>query len=173
MASLSATLPEGLLAPFFKKVRICHAFVTRTAENAFMNSWDPSLIRESFGAVMPNFDRFSIAFYKRLFAGNPEVRSLFAEDLAEQRRKLVQMLAMMVHRLEDVETLQPMLKNLGQRHVAYGAKIEHYEAVKNALLGALQDSLGEDYDERVDASWTELLDWVSDQMKEGAAAAAH
>ena len=46
-----------------------------------------TLVQESFEKVLPVADHISDLFYDRLFATAPEIRPLFSDDLADQKRK--------------------------------------------------------------------------------------
>lgn len=131
-------------------------------------NFNEDLIRSSFAKVGPIADEFTIQFYRSLFSANPGVREMFPEDLAGQRKKLAQALAVMVGRLSDPDTLGPMLQNMGERHVAYGAKSEHYPAVGAALIQAFEITLKEEFTPDVRDAWLGLYGWVSEQMITGA-----
>jgi hemoglobin-like flavoprotein len=132
-----------------------------------MNRSDVKTIERTFGLASARMDAFSISFYRHLFSSSPDLRSLFPEDMGSQRRKLVQSLAMMVHRLEDTAALVPMLRNLGARHTSYGARPEHYRLVKAALVAAFAEILGEAFDHRAREAWSKMFDWVEEQMLSG------
>lgn len=93
-------------------------------------------------------------FYNRLFELDPALRPLFNGDMAEQCRKLMQMLAVAVESLDHLETILPSVQALGQRHVVYGVKIEHYATVAEALLWTLEQGLGETFTPEVKEAWT-------------------
>ena len=73
-------------------------------------------------------------FYDRLFEVAPSVRAMFPEDMTEQRKKLMGTLA--ARRQRSVESRNDFSRGLersAKRHVAYGAKAEHYPVVGAAL----------------------------------------
>src|SRR5260221_13517249 len=67
----------------------------------------------------------------------------FPADMIEQRRKLMAMLAAVVKGLGNLEQVLPAASALAKRHVSYGAKARHYPVVGAALLGALEEGLGD------------------------------
>jgi hemoglobin-like flavoprotein len=94
-------------------------------------------------------------FYQRLFQLEPGVRRLFGRtDMEQQRRKLMQTLAVAVAALDRLETLRPALEGLGRRHVEYGVEDHHYELVGAALLWTLEQGLGNEYTDSVHDAWT-------------------
>ena len=58
---------------------------------------------------------FSELFYDRLFAIAPEVRPMFPQDLKEQKKKLISMLATAVTNLHQTEKIIPAVQELGTR----------------------------------------------------------
>jgi nitric oxide dioxygenase len=61
-------------------------------------------------------------------------------------------------------------QDLGIRHIAYGVTPEHYGTVGSALLGTLEQGLGEAFTPEVKAAWTEVYTVLATTMKEAAAA---
>ncbi len=128
------------------------------------------LVQESFAQVAPVADQTAALFYSHLFTLEPSLRLLFSADLADQRRKLMQMLGVAVHGLDDLEALVPSLQQLAVRHVGYGVRNEHYETVGDALLWALEQSLGEAFTDEVRTAWAAVYGLVSSVMIEAAQA---
>ena len=58
---------------------------------------------------------------------------------------------------------------MGQRHAGYGVKPEHYQTVSRALIWALGQALGADFDAELKTAWLSIIDAVSAGMKDGAA----
>lgn len=129
------------------------------------------LVQDSFKKVVPIAGTAADLFYDRLFAIAPEVRSLFPNDLTEQKKKLIQMLATAVTNLHQVETILPAVEDLGRRHVTYGVTAKHYEPVGAALLWTLEQGLGSDFTPPVKAAWTETYMTVAGVMTKAAEAA--
>ena len=69
-------------------------------------------------------------FYGRLFEIAPQVRPLFRIEIGQQSQKLLDMLTTIAGALDIFETLRPQLEELRHRHMAYGAKPEHYDALR-------------------------------------------
>jgi nitric oxide dioxygenase len=112
------------------------------------------LVQQSFVHVAPIADTAAAMFYDRLFDTTPAVRPLFHGDLAEQRRKLMATLAVVVNGLGNIETVLPAASALAKRHVGYGVKPEHYDSVGAALLWTLGRGLGESWTSELAAAWS-------------------
>jgi hemoglobin-like flavoprotein len=122
------------------------------------------LVQQSFSKVAPISDQAAILFYDRLFEVAPQVRSMFPDDMTEQRKKLMMMLAAVVGGLGDLPSILPAASALAKRHVAYGAKAEHYPVVGSALLWTLEKGLGEAWTPEVAAAWTTAYGTLSGYM---------
>lgn len=62
----------------------------------------------------------------------------------KQGEKLMKTLGVAVAMLEKMQTLIPILQNLGRKHVSYGVTAEMYPSVGEALLITLEKGLGEE-----------------------------
>jgi hemoglobin-like flavoprotein len=127
-----------------------------------------SLVQQSFAKVAPISDQAAVLFYGRLFDIAPQVKAMFPEDMTEQRKKLMATLAVVVNGLSNLESILPAASALAQRHVAYGAKAEHYPVVGSALLWTLEKGLGEGWTADVASAWTAAYALLSGFMIEQA-----
>lgn len=111
------------------------------------------LIIQSTFAQIPDADLLASRFYDRLFEIDPTTKPLFRHEMSEQRKKLLQTLAVVVHNLDDLGMIVPAVQSLGKRHVAYGVTVEHWNSVGSALLWALEDAFGEAFTPEVRDAW--------------------
>ena len=130
------------------------------------------LVQESFARVAPIADQAADLFYDRLFEIAPDVRSLFPDDMAAQKRKLMQTLSTAVGSLHRVEEVLPALEDLGRRHVGYGTKPGHYDTVGEALIWTLGQGLGEAFTPAVEEAWTKTYTMIAEVMKSAASEVA-
>jgi hemoglobin-like flavoprotein len=112
------------------------------------------LVQQSFAKVAPIAEQAAVMFYNRLFEIAPAVKAMFPSDMTEQRRKLMATLAIVVNGLSNLELVLPAAAALATRHVAYGARAEHYPVVGSALLWTLEKGLGADWTADVADAWT-------------------
>jgi len=131
-----------------------------------------ALVQATFEQAVPLADELSIRFYRRLFEIAPATRAMFPEDMAEQRKKLVTMLAFLVRGLQQPELLVQPMKNLGARHVAYRVESDHYDAVGQALLHTLSDMFGDLFTAEAREAWAAAYALISATMREGSMAEA-
>lgn len=130
-----------------------------------------AMVQESFKKVVPIAGTAADLFYDRLFTIAPHVRPLFPDDLKEQKKKLIAMLATAVTNLHQAEKIIPAVQELGKRHVGYGVTAKHYEPVGAALLWTLEQGLGADFTPPLKEAWTETYVTLAGVMQNAAAAA--
>ncbi|XYH99115.1 globin family protein [Sorangium sp. So ce1128] len=127
------------------------------------------LVQRSWAKVMPISDAAAALFYQRLFELDPSVRPLFKNDMAEQKKKLMQTLAVAVDGLSNLGKLVPVLQSLGVRHHGYMVMDHHYDVVGEALLWTLREGLGDGFTRDVETAWKEVYGVIADVMKKAAA----
>jgi hemoglobin-like flavoprotein len=133
-----------------------------------MTSHQRQLVRNSFEAVRDLSGPVALLFYGRLFELDPSARRLFRIDLAVQARKIVDTLATVIESLDRFDSIRPRLADLGHQHVGYGVRLEQYDTVSTALIWAIGQALGPDFDSATRDAWRLALAEVCAAMKEGA-----
>lgn len=105
-------------------------------------------------------------FYARLFEIDDGAARLFAHvDMGAQRKKLAQTLAVVVHALDDPDSLLPAVSALGKRHTHYGVEPHHFDSVGEALLTALGSTLGADYTQEIHDAWADAYALLAAVMR--------
>jgi nitric oxide dioxygenase len=122
-------------------------------------------VRATWGTLAEHSDEVAFSFYSRFFEANPELRSMFKEDMAEQHRRFVVAITMALDGLDDLEKLKPTIKELGRRHATYGATEPHYEAVGTVLLLSLGEALRDAFTEEVRCAWTDFYNYLAKTMQ--------
>ena len=127
------------------------------------------LLENSFEMVKPQADDFVNSFYNNLFTMYPEAKPLFAHsNMAEQKKKLLASLVLVVENLKQPDVLSDTLKGLGARHVKYGALPEHYPLVGSSLLTTFEQYLKDDWTPKVKQAWVEAYSAITELMLDGA-----
>ena len=126
------------------------------------------LIRASYASMAPHAERLADEIYRAVFEHASELRATLAEDLDEQKRRMVETTELVVSRAHDLLSIDGVLMEMGARHLAYGARPGHYPVVRDIMLSAM-DALGaESWTNEIEEAWTELLNAVAGLMLEGA-----
>jgi methyl-accepting chemotaxis protein len=133
---------------------------------------DIDALETSFDLIAPEGDRLVDIFYSRLFAAAPAVKPLFAAtDLRRQKAMLLATLVLLRKSLRNLDAIAPKLRELGARHVGYGAAPAHYPVVGAVLIGSMEHVAGPAWRPEYSRAWAAAFDVVASAMLEGAAAA--
>ncbi len=106
-------------------------------------------------------------FYDTLFELAPDTEALFKQDMHVQYEKLLSMLMLVTHSLDNLGKLVVAVEELGAAHTQFNVEERHYKTVGAALLGALSRSV-EDWDASDHDAWATLYGYLSDLMITGA-----
>ena len=129
-------------------------------------------LETSFDQIAPRGDELMDVFYARLFSVAPSVKPLFAEtDLKRQKAMLLAALVLLRRSLRDLDSVTPALRELGARHVRYGALPEHYPVVGEVLIFSMAQVAGDAWTADYEAAWTEAFTLVAGAMLDGAQSA--
>jgi hemoglobin-like flavoprotein len=134
-------------------------------------SLDLEALETSFDLVAPRGDELMDEFYSRLFAAAPAVRPLFPTDMTRQKTMLLGALVLLRKSLRNLDPIVPKLRDLGARHVAYGAEPEHYPVVGATLIASMAAIAGTQWKPEYQQAWSAAFDVVAAVMLEGAAEA--
>jgi hemoglobin-like flavoprotein len=130
---------------------------------------DLDALETSFDLVAPRGDELMDEFYARLFEAAPAVTALFAAtDMRRQKAMLLGALVLLRRSLRNLDAIVPALRELGARHVAYGAQPQHYPVVGEALIGAMASIAGPAWSPAHEAAWRAAFGVVAGAMMDGA-----
>jgi len=137
-----------------------------------LSEYQVELIRGSAQIVARSNVAATDAFYVNLFKEAPAVRPLFAKDMFAQSEKLWQSIVLVVESADNLDEILDALRDLGARHVGYGAEPAHYTVVSDVLLDTLAGVVGPSWTAAHHNAWKAALDAVCATMLEGAARGA-
>jgi len=103
-------------------------------------------------------------FYSRLFLENPSLEKMFKTSKEVQSKKLIDMLDLIVKRLDNLEPLTEEIRAMASRHIDYGVKQKHYKQVGEALIWTLQSGLGKDWNAEVEKAWLTCYNELTNVM---------
>ena len=126
-------------------------------------------VQNTFKMVLPIKETAAKLFYDRLFALDPDLRSMFKGDMAEQGRKLMTVLATAVGNLDKLDEILPTVQALGEQHAEFGVKPEHYNTVGEALIWTLEQGLTDTFTTEVKEAWVAVYSALSTVMQDAAA----
>ena len=134
---------------------------------------DLDALETSFDLIAPRGDELMDEFYTRLFEAAPALKPLFAgTDLKRQKTMLLGTLVLLRKSLRNLDAIVPKLRELGARHVAYGAQPEHYPVVGEVLVASMAAVAGSAWRAEYERAWGEAFEVVAGAMIEGAESAS-
>lgn len=148
--------------------------------SALLSADEKQMIVSSYRLIVPIAETVGDLFYMRLFETQPQYRVLFPDDMTKQKRKLMTMLAFIAKCLDWTEeqwrqNIQPdddlflVVLALGRRHhVLYKIPDDAYGPVRESLLWALEQGLGQAFTEERRRAWKKLYNVVATSMQLGA-----
>ena len=105
--------------------------------------------------------------YERLFV-DAEMRALFNQshhgETGSQPKALAQAVLAYARNIDNLGVLAGAVERIAQKHVALNILPEHYPHVANALLGAIQDVLGEAATPEICAAWGEAYWFLAELL---------
>lgn len=129
-----------------------------------MNKQTIILVETSWKSVHAIAPQAAALFYQNLFELDPKLKTLFKGDMTAQGKKLIQMIGAAVGKLNETETLVPILEGLAVRHETYDVKEKDYETVGTALLKTLEQGLGSAFTPDVKNAWSEVYHFMASVM---------
>ena len=134
---------------------------------------DVQTLEQTFKLMQPNIADVIHSFYNRLFTRYPKVLPLFQHTTqAQQEKKLLAALNIVMKNLRKPEVLVNTLLTLGERHNDYGALPEHYAAVASVLLDTFKEYTGDVWTPKVHDAWSSALETIAATMLKAYGASA-
>jgi NAD(P)H-flavin reductase/hemoglobin-like flavoprotein len=131
-------------------------------------SVDAAGLKRSWELVNQYGDQVPLFFYSTLFLSHPYTRAMFPVSMAAQRDRLVSALGRIVSRVDDLDEILPMLRQLGRDHRKFAVVRDHYPAVGDALLATLEHFCGAQWSDELAHDWRVAYAVVSRVMIEAA-----
>jgi len=127
-----------------------------------------ALVRASVPALTEHGALITQAMYKRLFE-DAHIRALFNHSNQGENGGQVHALAAAIlgfaQNIENLGALAPVVERIAQKHIGYHILPEHYPYVARAILGALQDVLGDAATPDLLSAWGEAFWFLADILK--------
>jgi nitric oxide dioxygenase len=126
---------------------------------------DVDRLEATLELIKPRADEFLEAFYQNLFTDYPATQALFQQtQMKKQKIMLLNALAFTVGNLRYPEKLDQTLKELGDRHVQYGALSAHYELFGQSLLKTFKQYLKSEWTPETETAWLDAYTAISHRM---------
>lgn len=127
-----------------------------------------ALVRASIPALADHGPTITAAMYDRLFRDD-HIKALFNHGNQGEGGTQVHALAAAIlgyaSNIDNLSALAPVVERIAQKHIGYHILPEHYPYVAKALLGALQDVLGEAATPELLGAWGEAFWFLAEILK--------
>ena len=127
------------------------------------------LVQSSLNMIGSNLESVAMMFYDRVFELDSAFRPMFRGPREDQARKVAHVLTVVVQGLSRPQQILGAVEELGRRHLAYGARPEHYAVFGAALLWTLQTALGDAFTPDLREAWASAYFFLSSSMQQAAA----
>ncbi|MAT15016.1 MAG: NO-inducible flavohemoprotein [Planctomyces sp.] len=104
------------------------------------------IVKQITPAVAANAETITQCFYKRMFAGNPEVKAYFNaahQHSGGQQRALAGAICAYFTHIDNPGALGPAIELIAQKHCSLGIQKEQYPIVGKHLLDAIKEVMGD------------------------------
>jgi len=129
-----------------------------------MNIHKRRLVKNNIDSLGADINRLSQIFYRELFHIDLALKAIFPGNVVVLNRKFANMLAIFKN-LEHLEKVSTAIGKTGERHWQnYAVPIEYFEPTQQALLLALKEYFGEQFNAEIEAAWCDVFQEVADIM---------
>jgi nitric oxide dioxygenase len=136
-----------------------------------MSSLEPktiALVKASIPALATNGADITSAMYRRLFEDAP-IKALFNPSHQGENGAQVNALAAAIlgyaRNIDNLGVLGPVVERIAQKHIGYHILPEHYPFVARALLGAIQEVLGDQATPEILEAWGQAFWFLADILQ--------
>lgn len=122
-------------------------------------------VKATAPVLAANGETLTRHFYRRMFAGNPEVGEFFNpanQHQGTQQRALAGAICAFAANVDNLGVLGPAVELIAQKHASLGVKAEHYPIVGEHLLGSIREVLGDAATDEVVNAWAEAYGFLAD-----------
>ncbi|XP_001641645.2 neuroglobin-1 [Nematostella vectensis] len=169
---------SSTVRPFF--IRQPASDTENTLTSVPLSTRRKKLVRESWELIEPVKITIGKRIFTRLFDVNPNMQDTFPNFKGKELKDILNSRSLYLHAkrvmvavenavtvLDDAETFESYLINLGGRHLPWGVTKDHFGVVGEAFIWALQDVLGEGCTSDVAEAWIDLYGYIVQAMLEG------
>uniref|UniRef100_A0A8C2L7S4 X globin n=1 Tax=Cyprinus carpio TaxID=7962 RepID=A0A8C2L7S4_CYPCA len=161
---------------------------SRTAENRNTEDEAPArltpdhiqLIKESWKVIQEDIAKVGIIMFVRLFETHPECKDVFflfrdvealerlrtSRELRAHGLRVMSFIEKSVARLDQLERLETLARELGKSHFRYNAPPKYYGYVGAEFICAVRPVLKDRWTSELEQAWKTLFQYVTGIMKD-------
>ncbi|MCK5872269.1 MAG: hypothetical protein KAG26_05545 [Methylococcales bacterium] len=130
-----------------------------------MKTQNRLLVKNCLDQLNSQTETLSRLFYKELFQLDQQLKMVFSGSVVFLNRKFTNMLSTLKN-VKHLEKIENSISRMGERHIRqYGAEIQHFPLMKQALLKTLSIHLGKAYTPELKEAFEEVFDDVAAIMQ--------
>jgi nitric oxide dioxygenase len=121
-------------------------------------------VKATVPALAEHGEAITLAMYARLFQDD-HIKALFNhanQSTGAQPKALAGAILAYAQNIDNLGVVLPVVERIAHKHVGYHILSEHYPFVAKALLGAIQDVLGDAATDEILAAWGEAYWFLAD-----------
>ena len=92
---------------------------------------------------------------------------MFPEDMDSQKTHMNGALKLVIKNITNLENLADPLREMGARHIGYGAEEAQFPVVRDVMVASLAEVAGYAWTPQLSSDWGAALDTVAGYMIEG------
>jgi len=136
-----------------------------TDKNPQERNLSVALLEQSLNEIRAVAPEFSKTFYSKLFSLCPHIQPMFAHvNIKDQEKLLIQSLVLTIYNIRRPGALDYMLKELGIRHLKYGARTKHFKVFTQVLWQTMAQYLEEEWTPELQDSWVMAHELIESKM---------
>lgn len=128
-------------------------------------------LRAAFHKASPVPVKAADQFYDNVLEADPTMKGPYFLAGGPPKTMMWMTLRLIVDNAEQLSQIDAPLRNLGARHVGFGAKPENYGMFADVLIGTIATIYGDDWTDTHETAWEKALGHAVTQMLMGAAKA--
>lgn len=125
------------------------------------------VIKQTVPVLVAHGETLTRHFYRRMFAGNPEVQAFFNpahQHHGTQQKALAAAICAYAQNIETPQKLGGAIELIAQKHASLGIQPEHYPIVGKHLLGSIQEVLGDACTPQILDAWAQAYGFLAEVL---------
>lgn len=147
------------------KTYLKEAILLQQTKQQALDAKTIEIIKSTVPVLEARGKEITTRFYQLMFSNHPELLNIFNhanQRLGRQQGALANAVYAAAKHIDQLETILPVVKQIGHKHRSLGVKAEQYPIVGKHLLLAIKDVLGEAATEEILDAWTKAYQVIAD-----------
>lgn len=137
--------------------------VTKTKQ--FLDEQTKAIIKATVPVLEEHGTKITKKFYELMFNNHPELKNIFNQTnqrKGDQPKALANTVYAAALHIDQLESILPVVTQIGHKHKSLNIKPEHYPIVGKHLLLAMKEVLGDAATDEIIDAWAKAYDVIAD-----------